>query len=351
MRIRAEVKIWVFGIVFSLGCAGNSYAQAPFYQGKTITLVQGRAPGGSGDTRSKVVAPFLQKHIPGNPTIVSEYMAGAGGRKAANHLFNTARPDGLTIGHVSGGVVTSAVLGEGGVQYDLDKFNWLGSPDSAYHYVLMVRKELGLTNVEKLQAYSGLKIGAQSIGHTSYTQGRTFAWVLGLKDAKFLVGYGSLELDMAVQRGEADARSNNTAEVLRRNPDAFEKGPYHFVVVFKTPRDDKDPQFDNLPEIDNFLKSEKERRVVGLIRSLRLVGTPYIIPPGTPKERVEILREGIRKTFRDPEFRKEFKKMTGDDPTPLMPEAQEQAIKALPRDPETIELFKKLNASGPLPPR
>jgi tripartite-type tricarboxylate transporter receptor subunit TctC len=148
-----------------------------------------------------VVIPFLQKYIPGNPTIVNEFMSGAGGRKAANYLFGSARPDGLTIGHVSGGIVTSAVLGESGVQYDLDKFIWLGSTDSAYHYVLLIRKELGLNNVEKLQAYSGLKIGAQSIGHTSYTQGRTFAWLLGLKDPKFIVGYASLELDLAVERG------------------------------------------------------------------------------------------------------------------------------------------------------
>ena len=168
--MRAHVDFWH---VSYLGFAGHAYAQSPFYQGKTITLVQGREPGGSGDTRSKAVIPFLQKYIPGNPTIVSEFMSGAGGRKAANYLFGSARPDGLTIGHVSGGIVTSAVLGESGVQYDLDKFIWLGSTDSTYHYVLLIRKELGLNNVEKLQAYSGLKIGAQSIGHTSYTQGRT----------------------------------------------------------------------------------------------------------------------------------------------------------------------------------
>jgi tripartite-type tricarboxylate transporter receptor subunit TctC len=200
--------------------SGSTPAGPPYYQGKTIKLVQGREPGGSGDIRSRAVIPFLKKYIPGNPTIVNEYMPGGGGRKAANYLFNTARPDGLTIGHVSSGIVTSAILGESGVQYDLDKFYWLGSTDSAFHYAFFVRKELGLNTVEKLRTYSGLRIGATSVGHTTYTYGRTFAWLLGLKEPRFVLGYSSLEVDVAMAQGELDARSNNTQEVIRRRPDA-----------------------------------------------------------------------------------------------------------------------------------
>ena len=110
---------------FKKGCLGLSaallthlvllpdflYSQSDFYRGKTITIIHGRSAGGSGDFRVRAVAPFLQKYIPGNPTIVHEHMDGAGGRKAANHIFNTARPDGLTIGSVGSGVVVSAVLG------------------------------------------------------------------------------------------------------------------------------------------------------------------------------------------------------------------------------------------------
>jgi tripartite-type tricarboxylate transporter receptor subunit TctC len=327
------------------------YAQSSFYQGKTIKLIQGREPGGSGDIRSRAVIPFLKKYIPGNPTIVNEFMPGGGGRKAANYLFATARPDGLTIGHVSSGILTSAVLGEAGVQYDVDKFHWLGSTDSAFHYAFFVRKELGLSNVEKLQAYSGLRIGATSIGHTTYTYGRTFAWLLGLKDPKFVLGFSSLEVDVAMERGEVDARSNNTAEVLRRSPDAVKKGLFNFVAVLKIPREDKEPEFDHLREIDGFVRSERERRFLVLTRATRLVGTPYLTCPGTPKEQVQILREAMKKTFRDPEFQKEFKKLTGDDPSPLMPEAQEEIIRSVPRDAETIELFKTINGNKPLPPR
>jgi hypothetical protein len=95
-------------LVFSI--TNPAYSQTPYYQGKTITLLHGRAPGGSGDYRVRAVLPFLQKYIPGNPTFVHEYMDGGGGRKAANHIFSMTRTDGLVIGNVGGGVVANAVL-------------------------------------------------------------------------------------------------------------------------------------------------------------------------------------------------------------------------------------------------
>src|SRR5262249_25783395 len=106
------------------------YSQTDFYRGKTITIVQGRSAGGTGDFRVRVLAPFLQKYVPGNPMIVHEYMDGGGGRKAANHIFNTARPDGLTIGQVGSGAIPNALLDENGGQYDIDKtsFPWPSHP-------------------------------------------------------------------------------------------------------------------------------------------------------------------------------------------------------------------------------
>jgi tripartite-type tricarboxylate transporter receptor subunit TctC len=351
MKAKTLAMTWSLGFVLFLADSPRVDAQTPYYQGKTIRLIQGRNPGGSGDTRVKIVAPYLKKYIPGNPNVISEYMSGGGGRKAANYLYSSARPDGLTIGHVSSGVVTTAVLGESGIQYDLDKFIWLGATDSAFHYALLTRKELGLTNMEKLLAYSGLRIGATEIGHTTYTFGRTFAWVLGLKDPKFVLGYASVEIDVALERGELDSRSNNTSEVMRRFPDAFKKAPFNILAIFKIPREEKEPDFDHLPEIDNYAKSERERRLLSLIRATRQVGTPFLIPPGTPKEQVQLLRDGMTKTFRDPEFQKEYRKITGDEISPLSPEAQQETIRTIPRDAETIGLFNLINGNKPLPSR
>lgn len=348
LTILAAISVFCMGANIA---AQTAHAQTPYYQGKTIRIIQGRNPGGSGDVRAKLVSTYLKKYIAGNPNVISEYMDGGGGRKAANYLFSSARPDGLTIGHVSSGIVTSAVLGESGVQYDLDKFIWLGATDSAFHYALLVRRELGLSNIEKLQGYSGLKFGATSIGHTTYTFGRSFAWLLGLKDPKFVLGYASIEIDLAIERGELDARSNNTAEVMRRYPDAFKKAPFNILATFKIPREDKDPEFDHLPEIDTFAKSEREKRLLTLIRATRQVGTPFLAPPGTPKEHVQLLRDGMTKTFRDPDFQKEYRKTTSDDVSPLTPEAQQETIRQIPRDAETIGLFNLINGSKPLPAR
>ena len=127
------------------------FSQAPFYQGKTVTIIQGREPGALGDNRAGAFIPFLWKYIPGNPTIVSEFMSGGGGRKATNNMYASVRPDGLTIGNVGAGLVANAVLREPGVQYDLDKLIYLGSPNSATHYVFLTRRELGLNILEKLQ--------------------------------------------------------------------------------------------------------------------------------------------------------------------------------------------------------
>jgi tripartite-type tricarboxylate transporter receptor subunit TctC len=341
--------------IFALGALSLfpnfAYSQAPFYQGKTITMIQGRDPGGTGDLRVRAVNTFLQKYIPGNPTIINEFMPGGGSRKAANHLFRTARPDGLTIGNLSAGMVSLAVLGETGVLYDLDKFSYLGSPYSTYHSVFLTRKQAGFNTIDKLRAASGIRIGAQSVGFSTYNEARLFAFIIGLKDPKFIAAYGGPEIDPALMRGEIDARATGADSILQRNKEWLEGGLVDFHAIVETPKGDKHPQFPNLPEIDNFARSDKERKLIILQRAFRVAGAPFVLPPGTPKDRIEILQEAFRKTYRDPEFHKEYKKLTGDDATPLVPEAHEKTIREIPRDAEVIELFKKLVGADPLPPR
>lgn len=327
------------------------YSQTSFYQGKTITIIQGRDPGGTGDLRVRALVTFLQKYIPGNPTIVMEYMPGGGSRKAANHIYRSARPDGLTIGNVSAGMVSLAVLGEKGVLYDLDKFIYLGSPYSTYHAVFVSRKEAGLSSLEKLRAVPGIRIGGQSVGFSTYNEGRIFAYLLGLKEPKFVTGYSGAELDPALMRGEIDARSTGADTVIQRNPDWLEKGLADFHAVIEIPKGDKHPRFAHLPELETLARSDKERKLLQLQRAFRVAGAPFFLPPNTPKERVEILQEAFRKTYKDPEFHREYKKLTGDEPTPLMPEAHDKTIREIPHEPEVIELFKKLVGVGPLPPR
>ncbi len=339
----------VLALFFLLPTTASS--QSAFYQGKTITLIQATAPGGTSDMMVKAAVPYLKKYIPGEPTLVSEYMPGAGGIKAVNHIYKNVRPDGLTIGTVGGGLVSNAVLGETGVLYDINKLIYLGSPHSHYHWVFMTRRESSLVNLEALRSATGVRIGAQSVGHSVYIVGRLFAYLMGLKEPKFVVGYSGTEVDLALARGEVDARINNADTLLKRNPEWLAKGAIDLHAIMEVPKGNKHPDFARLPEVEDFAKSERERKVLAMLRAFRQVGSPYILPPGTPKEQVNILQQAIAKTFNDPGFHIEYKKLTGDDATPLMPEQMDRAIKELPREQEIVELFKKIAGAGPLPPR
>jgi tripartite-type tricarboxylate transporter receptor subunit TctC len=350
---RAFVRIAVFGALsVSAGLSpDHGFTQAPFYQGKTITIIAGTAPGGIGDNRVKSMTPFLRKYIPGNPAIVVQYMDGGGGRQVGNHMFRNARPDGLTIGAFSSSVVGLSLLGESGVMYDVDKFVYLGSPESESHLVFYTRRDAGLSNVEKLRAASGVKVGARPVGHSAYISARLFAYFLGLKEPKFIPGYAAPELDLALLRGEVDARANTATSVWQRNPDWVEKGLMDFHAIQEVPKGLKFPRFSQLPEIETFAKSEKEKRLLALSRTLRLTGSPYVLPPGTPKDRVETLQEAMRKTFKDAEFHREYRKIVGDDASPMTPEELTKAIQDTPRDPELIEWFKTFSGGAPLPAR
>jgi tripartite-type tricarboxylate transporter receptor subunit TctC len=235
--------------------------------------------------------------------------------------------------------------------YDLDKFICLGSPHSTYHWVFLTRREAGVKSVDDLRSATNLRIGAQAVGHSIYFVGRLFAYLIGIKDPSFVVGYSGTELDAALARGEIDGRINNADTTLTRNAELLKSGAVVPHVMMEVPQGLKHHYFTNLPEIGSFAKSERERKLVHMVRVFRQFGTPSILPPGTPKEQVEILKTAMGKTFKDPQFPPEYKKFTGDDASPLMPDEMEQALKELPRDAEAVALFKKLNAAGPLPAR
>ncbi|HEX2228226.1 MAG TPA: hypothetical protein VHM64_13900 [Candidatus Binatia bacterium] len=341
----------LLGFAVCLVLPHRALGQSPFYEGKTITIVQARAAGGTGDLRVRAQTQFLRKYIPGNPTIVHEFMEGGGGRKAANHIFRSVRADGMTIGAMTPGFVPSAVLGETGVLYDLDKTIYLGSPDGGAQWIFATRKALGADSLIKLRALSGLRIGAQAVGHPIYLTGRLFAYLIGLKEPRFVTGYTTQEIDAALLRGEVDGRSNLAETVVHRNPDWISQHLVDFHSIIEVQKGVRPSQFAQVPELETLVKTDLERKVLALLRGFRATGSPNILPPGTPKDRVQILQEAMRKTFRDPEFHKEFKKLAGDDAAPLMPEELEKSIKELPREREVIDFFKKLSGADPLPAR
>lgn len=353
MRTMYALRMFVIAVLLQLSVVPNAvFSQAPFYQGKTIKIIN-NDPGGTAGLRVRTVMTHLRKYIPGSPTLVLEFIEGGGGRRAANHVFQNAKPDGLTIGALSSSIIGLQVMKETGVMYDIDKFIYLGTPVSENHNVIYTRRELGLNTLDKLRTASGVRIGAQEVGAVAYTSGRLFAYFLDLKAPKFVTGYSSLEADVALNNAEIDSRANNATSVLTRNRDWLEKGFMDFHAILAVPKNDKPshPRLAQLPEIESFAKTDKEKKLLTMWRGFRTVTSPFVLPPGTPKDRVEILQEAIRKVFKDPEFRAEFKKLVTDDASPLMPEELTKVIQETPRDPEIIELLKKFSGVDPLPVR
>ena len=345
------VRLSVFGFLGLCLLAAHAGAQTSYYQGKVVTMLRGGEPGGTGDLQTRALIPFLEKYLPGRPKIIISNMPGAAGRKAANHIYTTAKPDGLTIGAVGAGLVVGPILGLTGTMYDLDRLIYLGSTESGDPYFFLSRKDAGYDSLEKLRAAPGLRIGAQAVGHPIYVSGRIFAYMLGIKEPKMVIGYGGLDLDVALDRGEVDARANGADTILQRNRDALVKEKFYVHSTISIPKGKPHHLFPSAPELEDFAKDDRERQLINLFRTFTYPRWPYILPPGTPNEIVGTLRGAMAKAFKDPEFPKEYKKLLAADPTPLTGEEVQTSIKGLPRDPEIIGLYKKLAEGGPLPPR
>ena len=346
-----RTAVWM-GLLLSL-VPTDVFPQTDFYRGKTITIIQDSSPGGVGHLRTNAVIASLKKHLPGNPNIVIEFMPGGGGIKAANHLYNNVRSDGLTIGRIGSGVVANAILGRSGVQYSLDKFIYLGSGNSQGSTLFFTRKKLGLDNLDKLKASTGLRIGGQSIGHSNYVAGRLFAWLLDLKDPKFVVGYSGAEMDVALTQGELDARANSADAIVQRTPQFINDGLVNFHGIIEVPygfRDDH-PGFVRLPALHDFATTEREKRVMQMYVSFMQFLQAFVLPPGVPMERVKVLKDAFGRMWKDAEFHENWKKMTTGEASPLPADELEAMVKAIPRDPQDLKLYNLLSGGGPLPKR
>jgi len=175
------------------------------------------------------------------------------------------------------------------------------------------------------------------VGHVQYIRGRLFAWLLDLKDSKFIVGYAGTELDIALERGEIDARAVAVDTVSMS--EGYKK-LVDFHAILEIPKGHRPRQFANLPEIEAFVRSEIESQVLIMSRVFWGVGTLIYLPPSTPEKLVEILRQAFRSSYEDRQFHEQYKKLLGLPPTPLMPEDQQKLVAELPRDTEVVRFLK-----------
>ena len=231
--------------------AAAANAQTPYYAGKTITIVRGGGAGGSGEFQSRALMPYLKKYIPGNPTIMMEFMDGASGRKGANYIY-TAKPDGLKIGS-AGAMIPGPVLGLPGSNYDIDKFIYIGSTETGNPYAFFTRKNSAFDSLEKVRNARGLRIGAHSVGHSVYVTARMFAYFMDFKDPKFVVGFNDPEMDVALNNGELDARTSGNIDSVFKDLG----GSVHFHATISNPKGRFDPRLTGLVDIDTIAKKDK----------------------------------------------------------------------------------------------
>jgi tripartite-type tricarboxylate transporter receptor subunit TctC len=277
-----------------------AHAQEAFYRGKTIRLIVGLAPGGGYDLYSRVIARQMGKHIPGNPTIVVENMDGAGSLIAANYMFKSAKPDGLTIGHILGGLFLQQLLGNPAIEFDGRRFEYIGVP-AQDHFLIGLSKATGITSFENWMASKKLvRLGGVAPGGATDDIPKVLEATLGLP-VKVVTGYkGTGPIRLAFDSGEVDGVCNaweSFKSTWRKQLDSGE------VVIVLQGTVKAHPELPNVPVAFEFLKAEEARKLLQVVTRVHGPSTrPYFLPPGTPKERVQILRKAYMDTMKNPEF-------------------------------------------------
>jgi tripartite-type tricarboxylate transporter receptor subunit TctC len=299
--------LWAFITVLSFVAAGEAASVDDFYKGKTVKIVVGFSAGGGFDTYARALARHMSKHIPGAPSVVVENMTGAGSLIAANHVYNVAKPDGLTIGHFIGGLFLGQVLGQPGIQFDARKFEFIGAPISD-HVVCALTKASGITSIDKwMAAKTPVKMGGIAPGtSTPDNATRILRTSLNLP-IQLVSGYkGTADIRLAAEGGEIAGGCWGWDSVSVTWRKALDTGDA--VVVLQANRKTH-PDLPNVPQASKFAKSEEARKMidVGIHGDSDIVRT-YTLPPATPKDRVLALRKAFGATLKDPDFVADAKK-------------------------------------------
>ncbi|MGE5818265.1 MAG: hypothetical protein ACM37Z_09600, partial [Deltaproteobacteria bacterium] len=179
--MRKAIILFFLVAVVALGTGTRSaFAQESFYKGKSVRIVVGFSAGGGYDAYARVIARHMGKYIAGNPSVIVENMAGAGSMIAANHIYSAAKPDGLSIGHFSGGLVYQELMGQQGVQFESRKYEYIGAPFQD-NFVMGFSKASGITSMDKwLAATSPVKVGGQAPGAANDDLPKILKATLGL---------------------------------------------------------------------------------------------------------------------------------------------------------------------------
>jgi tripartite-type tricarboxylate transporter receptor subunit TctC len=260
----------------------------------------GTSPGGGYDTYSRTIARHLGKHIPGNPSILVENMPGAGFRIGANYIYKVAKPDGLTIGHFIGGLFLQQLIGDPGVEFEATKFEYIGAP-AQDNYASAISKSVGITNIDQwLKSKTLVKLGGVGPGSATDDIPKILKEAIGLP-VQVVTGYkGTADVRMAFQSGEVQGVCNaweSFKATWRKELEAKD------ALIMMQHVSKPHPELANVPLDISYARNEEGRKLIrAIVHTVGPTARPYVLPPGTPKDRVQILRRALTDTLKDPEF-------------------------------------------------
>ena len=283
-------------------------AQAqPFYEGKTVTIITSTGSGGGYDVTARLVARHMPRHIPGNPNMIVQNMPGGGNVLATNHMFSIAPKDGTMIATLHNAIPLHQVLDGHGVRYDVSKFNWLGSTGSE-NEVIFTWHTTGVTNIEEARQKEVI-LGGTGAGSGIVIIPTAMNNLLGTK-FKMVMGYKSSEdLNLALQRGEVEARAFSMTSIKGQRSDWVTEKKINFIAQAGAHRAHELP---DVPLLTELAKTDEERGILSLISSPPSLGRPFTAPPDIPADRLAILRKAFAATMQDKAFLEEAEKLKLD---------------------------------------
>src|SRR5262245_46204426 len=337
------VRIFFSTLYLALFCFVPTNAQDNFFAGKTIRIVVGSSPEGGYDYWARLLARHLPRYIHGNPEVVVQNMPGGGSLVATNYVYNVAKLDGLTLGMPNQLVYMGQLVGDKEARFDMQKLNWIGSPDRN-PTVLYIRADSPYKTMDDvIKAKTPPKCGGSGRDSASV--------ILALEDligARFevVLGYqGGSQTDLAVERGEVVCRSMGLGAHFSRQPFTLwhSKDFDRHLMQTGRKRDDRSPDTPTLYELlDRYKAAELGRQLATVITAGENFGHPMNAPPGLAADRVKLLREAYANTVKDPALIADIKKQEYDfDPVPGE-ELQTLAKTVVNQPPQVIERLKKI---------
>jgi tripartite-type tricarboxylate transporter receptor subunit TctC len=305
---------------------GHTAFAQDFYAGKTLRIVVGFPAGGGFDTYSRVLGRHMGKHIPGNPSIVVDNVTGAGSLIAANTVYKSVKPDGLTIGNFIGNLISQQLFGGSGIEFDARKFEWLGVPVRD-HVVCALTKASGINSVDSwFAAKTPVKLGGSAPGTTNDDVAKLIKASLGLP-IQLVTGYkGTAPIKLAAESGEIDGGCwawESIKVMWRQGLDAGQVS----IVLQAVPK--AHPDLPKVPVAIELAKSDEAKKLIQAgIHDTAAITRPYALPPGTPKDRVQMLRRAFQNTLKDKDFLAEAVK-SKLDVDPLTGEEVEKIVAGL----------------------